>query len=196
VARRLADTEQRPSTTLFVWTRPDEPSCLIRRSASAGLLLGIVRIMRASLTTEKSTMASMPESGASDRDALLAIHASQRRAHYERDPELLFRHAAEKWTYVRDGRVEQLSHSQLVEQFRATFSGVQYHEWEDVVPPRVDISNDGTLAVMVEHVRIRLSRTNEDGSHEELTGIYAGATVYRRDADEWRSTINIATFER
>lgn len=49
---------------------------------------------------------------------------------------------------------------------------------------------------MVERVRIRLSRTAEDGSSEELQGIYAGATVYRRNAEGWLSTINITTCDR
>lgn len=138
----------------------------------------------------------MPESQEHDRDILLAIHADQRRAHFELDPELLFRNAAEQWTYIRNGRVERLTHAELVERFRVNFNATQYQEWEDIEPPIIDVSNDGTLAVMVEHVNIRLLRTAEDGSREELQGVYAGATVYRRDAEEWRSTINITTFNR
>lgn len=138
----------------------------------------------------------MSESQSRDRDVLLAIHADQRRAHFERDPELLFRNAAEQWMYVRGGRVERLTHAELVERFRVNFNRTRYLEWEDVEPPITDISEDGTLAVMVEHVNIRISRTAEDGSSEKLQGVYAGATVYRRDAEGWRSTINIATFDR
>jgi hypothetical protein len=138
----------------------------------------------------------MPESRERDRDDLLAIHADQRRAHYERDPELLFRNGAEQWTFVRAGQVERLTYAELVERFRANFSRTQYHEWDDIEPPIIDVSEDGTLAVMVEHVRIRVSRMAEDGSSEELQGVYAGATVYRRDAEGWRSTINITTFDR
>lgn len=138
----------------------------------------------------------MPESREPDRDVLLAIHADQRRAHYEHDPQLLFRNGAEQWTYVRAGQVERLTHAELVERFRVNFNRTRYQEWEDIEPPIIDVSDDGTLAVMVEHVRIRLSRTAEDGSYEELQGVYAGATVYRRDAEGWRSTINITTFDR
>lgn len=133
---------------------------------------------------------------AQHRDVLLAIHADQRRAHFDRDPELLFRNAAKQWRYVRDGQVDQLTRSELIERFRANFEGTQYQEWDDVEPPIIDVSEDGTLAVMIEHVRIRLSRTTDDGSSDELQGIYAGATVYRRVADGWRSTINVTTFAR
>jgi hypothetical protein len=138
----------------------------------------------------------MPESQERHRDALLAIHADQRRAHFERDPELLFRNAAEQWTYIRDGKIDRLTRSELVERFRAGFADTEHHEWDDIEPPVIEVSEDGTLAVMVEHVNIRLSRTAEDGSREELQGIYAGATVYRRNALGWRSTINVTTFNR
>jgi hypothetical protein len=131
-----------------------------------------------------------------DRDVLLAIHADQRRAHFDRDPELLFHNAAEQWTYVRDGHVDRLTRAELIERFRGNFDGIEYREWDDVEPPIIDVSTDGTLAVMIEHVRIRLSRTTDDGSTEELQGIYAGATIYRRSVDGWRSTINITTFAR
>lgn len=77
-----------------------------------------------------------------DRELLLAAHADHRRAHYERDPELLFRDAAEQWTYVRDGQIEQLSHAELVERFRINFSRCHYHEWDDVQPPSIEISED------------------------------------------------------
>ena len=138
----------------------------------------------------------MPESPERHRDALLAIHADQRRAHFESDPELLFRNAAEQWTYIRNGQVDRLTRSELVERFRVSFAATEHHEWDDIEPPIIDVSEDGTLAVMVEHVSIRLSRTAEDGSREEMHGIYAGATVYRREAGGWQSTINVTTFNR
>lgn len=138
----------------------------------------------------------MPESRDRHHEVLLSIHADQRRAHFERDPELLFRNAAEQWTYVRNGQVDRLTRAELVERFRASLNATEHHEWDDIEPPIIEVSEDGTLAVMVEHVSIRLSRTAEDGSREELQGVYAGATVYRWDAEGWRSTINITTFNR
>jgi hypothetical protein len=130
-----------------------------------------------------------------DREALLAIHEEERQAHYGLDAELLFRHAAETWTYVRDGRAEEVSRSELIERFRTSFGRAHYDEWEDIEPPRIEISEDGTLAVMVNRVGIRLTRTHDDGSTEELHGVYAGATVYKQNGLGWRSILNVSTFD-
>ncbi len=131
-----------------------------------------------------------------DREALLAIHEEERQAHYGLDAELLFGHAAETWTYVRDGRVEEVSRSELIERFRTSFGRTHYDEWEDIDPPRIEISDDGTLAVMVNRVGIRLTRTRDDESTDELHGVYAGATVYMRNGRGWRSILNVATFDQ
>ncbi len=47
---------------------------------------------------------------------------------------------------------------------------------------------------MVNRVGIRLTRTRDDGSTEELHGVYAGATVYMQNGRGWRSILNVATF--
>jgi hypothetical protein len=124
-----------------------------------------------------------------ERTALLELHASVRRAHFETDAEAVVAHDADEWINVRDATITQRHRDEMAAFFRGYFAGATYNEWDDVVPPIVSVSDDGTLAWMIVHVRVR--RTADD---VELRFTYAGIETYEKRDGRWVKVVEVGTF--
>lgn len=113
-----------------------------------------------------------------------------RRAHFETDVELLVANDAEEWINVRDATIIRRRREDVADFFRAYFEGATYLEWDDVEPPIVRVSDDGTLAWMITHVRVR--RTRDD---RELRFNYAGIETYEKRDGRWVKVVEVGTFD-
>src|SRR5215469_5042966 len=107
-------------------------------------------------------MTASPVDHERERAALLELHASVRRAHFETDVGLLVANDAEEWVNVRDGTITWRRREDVADFFRTYFEGATYHEWDDVEPPIVRVSDDGTLAWMIVHVRVRGTKRDRE----------------------------------
>jgi hypothetical protein len=125
-----------------------------------------------------------------ERAALLELHANVRRAHFETDADLLVANDAEEWINVRDATITRRRREDVADFFRTYFEGATYHEWEDVEPPLVRISDDAKLAWMIVHVRVR--RTKAD---RELRFSYAGIETYEKRDGRWVKVVEVGTFK-
>jgi hypothetical protein len=122
---------------------------------------------------------------------LLELHANVRRAHFETDVEQLLANDAEESINVRDAKVVRRRREEDVRRFTEYFDGATYHEWDDIEPPIVSISNDASLAWMIVNVRVRRTK---DG--EELRFRYAGISTYEKRDGRWIKVVEVGTFER
>ena len=75
------------------------------------------------------------------------------------------------------------------------FRGARYHEWDDVEPPVVRVSDDGTMAWVVSKLRVRRTAPNDAGQTSEQAFVYAGIMVYEKRDGRWMKTANVSTFE-
>jgi len=80
-----------------------------------------------------------------ERAALLAVHAQDRQAHMTTNPQLILAHAGDEHIYVRDGQITRKSREQVESDFARVFAGATYQEWDDLEPPIVSVSNDGSI---------------------------------------------------
>jgi hypothetical protein len=75
--------------------------------------------------------------------------------------------------------------------FTEYFDNVAYHEWDDIEPPIVSVSNDASLAWMIVNVRVRRTK-----SGEELRFRYAGIETFEKRAGRWIKVVEVGTFDR
>jgi len=153
---------------------------------AAGGVEGLGRGTRATI----SGMTASPVDLERERVALLELHASVRRAHFETDAARLVANDAEEWVNIRDGTITRCRREDVADFFRTYFEGATYHEWDDVEPPIVRVSDDGTLAWMIVHVRVR--RTKGD---RELRFDYAGIETYEKRGGRWVKVVEVGTFQ-
>ena len=126
---------------------------------------------------------------------LLRIHAQDRQAHFAADPTLILEHQGEPFVTVGNGRVDEASLAEVAAHFTRYFAGAEYEAWDDLEPPRIRISDDGTLAWMIVRNRVSRRQTQPDGSVTERRFVYAGLMGYEKCEGRWRRIANASTFE-
>lgn len=122
-----------------------------------------------------------------ERRALLALQEIERRAHLEKDPGLLVSLFADDFASVADGRVAMSSRNEQRERFAAYLGAVEFLEWDDVEPPVVRISDDGTLAWVRVVKSVRLVPV-DDPEAEPAHTVFAWLETWEKRDGEWRLT--------
>jgi hypothetical protein len=123
--------------------------------------------------------------------ALLELHANVRRAHFETDVDRVLADDAGEWINVREAKIVRRRREEDMRMFTEYFDGATYHEWDDIEPPIVSVSNDASLAWMIVNVRVRRTKNGE-----ELRFRYAGIETFEKRDDRWIKVVEVGTFER
>jgi hypothetical protein len=120
-----------------------------------------------------------------DRQALLEIHATERRAHLEGDATLIASVFADEVWQAGRGQLRRESREDVEERFRNYFSTRRYSIWDDLQPPHVWISPDGTSGWMAIHIEGRLVVV-EGESEQEVSFESAWIAVYEKRDGRWQ----------
>ena len=129
-----------------------------------------------------------------ERAALLALHAQDRRAHFETDVDLLLAAQGEEFITVANGEIARVTRAETAEQFSGYFAGATYQAWDDLEPPIIDIADDASRAWVIVRTRVQRTQTAPDGTVRERAFVYAGIMTYARQDGRWVRTANVSTF--
>jgi hypothetical protein len=128
------------------------------------------------------------------RAALLRILTEAREAHFATDAARLLAHDADPTLWVREGEIRPMTHAASLARFTEDFKGATYQEWDYVETPNVRLSDDASLAWVINRVRVRRTKARPDGSVEEQRFVYAGIDTYEMREGAWARTANVSTF--
>jgi hypothetical protein len=131
-----------------------------------------------------------------DAAELLYRHALSREAHFRTDARLLLADGAGEFLSVNGGRVSRLTPDEQLTFFNGYFEGAVYHEWDDVEPPIVRVSADGSMGWVITRTRVRRTQKDTSGSDKETRFVYAGIMTYEKREGRWVRVANVSTFER
>jgi hypothetical protein len=125
---------------------------------------------------------------------LLALHKEERQAHFDHDVKFLLAHVAPQLLDVRDGRVNRMSRDDVRHKFVEYFKNARFSAWDDVEPPIVGVSADGTMGWMI--VRVRIAYTESDTSRKTTNENTVGAWMssYEKQNGTWTMTAVTSTF--
>lgn len=132
----------------------------------------------------------------SDRAALERILESDRRAHFETDAGLLAANLADSLLVVDGSRVHRVSREDVRRQFEAVFDGAVYHRWEDLEPPAITVSADGSMAWVTRRVSVDREAPGLGGRLERERFESAWTATYAAADGAWRMTSVTSTFAR
>ena len=128
---------------------------------------------------------------AAEREALLAIHANGIRGHVELNPDALVRNHADDFVGASRGKINRSTAAQTREFFAKYLDGATYRQYEDIEPPIVKISDDGSMAWIMSRLRVqRVEKSGKEGSF-----VYAGVMIYEKRNGRWMRVANASTFE-
>ena len=122
---------------------------------------------------------------AADRAALIEFQEQQQKAHLEYDAELLASMLHDPVIQINRGFINERSRQENIERLSGYFGAVEFLEWEDVEPPRIRISADGTMAYVVVHKSVRLTYEDESGDTQEEHTIFAWLEAWEKVEGEW-----------
>lgn len=86
---------------------------------------------------------------AAPRDEVAARHALEREAHMDRNLDLLLSLFADDFVLVDGGEIQHPTRAGQSERFAAYFAAVRFRKWDDLEPPVIRVSADGTMASVV-----------------------------------------------
>ncbi len=138
-----------------------------------------------------------PNTGA-ERAQILAelqgFHEQQQQAHFEGDAELFVSMFADPLLMVKDGEVRTLTRAESRRANQAYFDSTTFLAWDDIAPPIVHVSQDGTMAWRLVQKRVRaLGDDDNDGIEEEGETIFAWMEAWERLDGVWRLMIATST---
>ncbi len=91
--------------------------------------------------------AAMPREQAEDpRRSLLAAHAQERAAHLARDADRIAALSSDPFLLVIEGEIQEIPRAEQRVHFARYFARVTFDRWDDLEPPRVFVSADGSWA--------------------------------------------------
>ena len=134
-------------------------------------------------------------SGEKNRDVsqILSIHESVLRAHLERDVDALLSSAATDFVLVNRGDVSHPTMEERRERFGGYFGRTVFYEYKDIIPPIVQVSENGDLAWLIAQVKVSGSQTAAD-KDQAFEFVSAWVELYEKRDGTWVATGNVSNF--
>ena len=119
----------------------------------------------------------------SEKAAIMVLHNEQRKAHMEKDVSLLTKKGSSDFIEVNRGLIKSPSQQESIQRFQSYFDAVDFVKWDDVSPPVISFSNDGTMATTVVDKLVITKQKSEDGRLD--TTHFAWLAVYKKQNGQW-----------
>lgn len=124
---------------------------------------------------------------------LMELHRQSRAAHFQRDAKLLVGSFADGFTNIGNGKIQTPTREASLDRFTNYFSNSTFLEWDDVVPPMIQVSNDATMGYAIVNKRVRLKTRDAAGGEVESTEVFAWLATYRKINGQWKLTVLAST---
>jgi hypothetical protein len=154
-----------------------------------------LRLLLPALLLASSVQNSFGESTAhkNGERELLALHQADRRAHFDRDVQKLLAGLGGELLDVHDGNIHHLSREDVRKQFAEYFQKAHFTGWDDLEPPVVRVSGDGSMGWMIVRVRIRYTEKDDSGKSVVHDQTMAWMSVYEKHHGKWTMTAVTST---
>jgi ketosteroid isomerase-like protein len=135
--------------------------------------------------SDKDTHAHSVERGI-DRREILQSYSSARAAHFRHDATAFLADHDANWYLVADGTVALRVREVDKATTQQYFDSVKFSEITDLDSPHVEISNDGTMAWLMGHVRVRGVQRGAQGKEAPLAFDAAWIDVWQKKDGRWQ----------
>lgn len=122
---------------------------------------------------------------AAEIEKILAIHHEQRKVHFEKMPKEFTEMMSENFISVNRGKVTTPSKKDNVERFTNYFNSVEFVKWDDVKPPVIRFSDDGSMAYTVVEKEVVVTYEADEKKYESKT-MFSWVAIYKKYGVEWK----------
>jgi len=131
----------------------------------------------------------------SEATELLKTHQADRQAHFRTDVDLLLADHPDEFISVSRGKIAKTKKADTRKMFEGYFKGAHYYEWDDLEPPIIRVSRDGSMGWIITRLKVRRTQKDSSGSEKEEKFVYAGIMTYEKRNGKWFKVANVSTFE-
>ncbi len=121
-----------------------------------------------------------------DVNELLRAHYRGRAAHFGRDAAAIYSDFADEYFNLGNGNITSPSREDGRRRMQAYFDASTFLEWDDITPPVIRVSDDGSMAYVLVHKKVRLLDKNDGG--KEKVEVFAWSATLRKVAGKWKMT--------
>jgi hypothetical protein len=109
----------------------------------------------------------------------------ERAAHIGRDARRLVSLFADGYIQVGSGRITRPTRSESLARFQTYFDRSEFLAWDDIEPPVIRISADGSMAYVIVRKRVHLVSTDADGQRAEHETTFAWMEAWEQVGGRW-----------
>ena len=144
--------------------------------------------VRISVNDVDDILLRSPEREASGADAALLrhIHNQQQTAHLTHDAGLFTSTFHDPVLLIGDGSISESSRSERRERSQGYFDQVEFVAWDDVDPPIIRVSADGTMATNLVRKHVHLAVEDSNGVRQEESTQFAWMESWEKLAGVWQ----------
>ncbi len=128
-----------------------------------------------------------------DLAELLRLHKRHQDAHLTYNAEQFVETFAENLSTVQRGEVITRNKTENLKRIKSYFNSFKFKKWEDVKPPVIKISKDGTLATIIVEKIVEGTYKNEKGETVESVTEFAWLEVWEKIEGKWKVTTVAST---
>lgn len=171
------------------------PSTRSRRRARARARIAAIRALLFALVlvtvTPRSAVAPAAKSVTVDlaalerREEVAARHALEREAHMDRNVDLLLSLFADDFVMIDGGEVQRPTRAENRARFDAHFRSVRFRKWDDLAPPSIRVSRDGTLATVLVRKEVVLVPADAPEGAKGERAVFAWMETWEKRNGRW-----------
>ncbi len=121
-----------------------------------------------------------------ERNKILAQHNAQRGYHFEKDSIAFANQLSDNFISVNKGIISKPKREATIKRYHGYFSSVEFVKWDDVSPPIIHFSDDGSMAYTIVDKIVTVKYKDEDGNTATGETHFAWTTIYKKYRDEWK----------
>lgn len=117
---------------------------------------------------------------------ILALHKAQRVYHFEKDSIAFAQQMSADYVSVNRGQITHPSVQDNISRYNSYFSAVEFVKWDDVSPPVLRFSDDGSMAYTVVDKEVIVEYKLSETETILDSGYYAWVAIYKKQAEGWK----------
>jgi ketosteroid isomerase-like protein len=119
------------------------------------------------------------------REDVAARHALEREAHMDRNVDLLLSLMGDDFVLVDGGQVQRPTRAETRARFDAYFKAVKFRKWDDLAPPSIRVSRDGTLASVLVRKEVVLVPADAADDAKPVRTVFAWMETWEKRDGRW-----------
>lgn len=121
-----------------------------------------------------------------EKKNILAQHNAQRGFHFEKDSIAFANQLSDHFISVNKGIISKPKKEATISRYHGYFSSVEFVKWDDVTPPIIKFSDDGSMAYTIVDKIVTVTYKDKEGNTQTGETHFAWTAIYKKYGDEWK----------